>query len=110
MQAVFTIAGRQVALDCVEEERRRLEDLARALEARLDGFASEPDIVRRLILAALSLLDETQTTNAALARARGEIERLTDMLVEARLAAETTLDTGARGCVGALRRVAEGAA
>lgn len=110
MQAVFNVLDHQVALDCAEEDRRRLEDLAHALEARIRRFENEPDGTRRLVLTALALLDEAQATSAALARARGEIERLTDMLIDARLEAQASPDTSVRGGVGALRRVAEGAA
>lgn len=110
MQAVFTILDRTLALECAGEERRRIEDLACALEARLGDFEAEPDATRRLILTALALLDEAQATGAALARARSEIERLTDMLIDARIEARVSPDTGERGRVGALRRVAEGAA
>lgn len=109
MPAVFTILDQAVVLDCAAEERRRVEDLARALELRLAGFAGEPDAMRRLILTALALLDEAQATNAALARARCEIERLTDMVIDARLDARAP-DTAVRGGVSVLRRVAEGAA
>lgn len=109
MQAVFDVQDTRVSLECADEDRRRLEDLARALDARIKGFANEPDGTRRLILTALALLDEAQTTSAALARARCEIERLTDMLIDARLEAQAS-DTSVRGRVGALRRVAEGAA
>jgi cell division protein ZapA len=109
MQAVLNVLDSAVTLDCDEGERRRLEDLARALEARLQGFANEPDAQRRLILTALALLDEAQTTSAALARARCEIERLTDLVIDARMEAQSP-DTSVRGGVGALRRVAEGAA
>jgi hypothetical protein len=38
-----------------------------------------------LTLAALALLDEAQSANAALARARCEIERLNDMVAGAQL-------------------------
>jgi cell division protein ZapA len=110
MQAVVTILEHRVALECVQEERRRLEDLARCLELRIGGFAGEPDAMRRLILTALSLLDEAQATSAALARARCEIERLTDMVIDARLDAQAAPDTAVHGRLGALRRVAEGAA
>lgn len=110
MQAVFNVLDTPVSLECAEEERRRLEDLARALEHRIKGFASEPDGTRRLILTALALLDEAQTTSAALVRARCEIERLTDMVIDAKLEAQGATDTNVRGSVGALRRVAEGAA
>jgi cell division protein ZapA len=110
MQAVFNVLDCRVALECAEEDRRRLEDLARDLELRIKGFASEPDGTRRLILTALALLDEAQATSAALARARCEIERLTDMVIDARLEAQASPDTSVRGSVGALRRVAEGAA
>jgi len=110
MQALLTIRGRDYAIDCTEQEERRLQDLARLLEARLQGFGGEADTRRSLVLIALALLDEAQTTSAALARARCEIERLTDMLVEAKLEAQSAADTGVRGSVGALRRVAEGAA
>ena len=104
--AVLTILGRDYAIDCTAQEERRLQDLARLLDARLQGFGADADARRSL----LALLDENQTTNAALARARDEIERLTDMLIDARLEAQSKPDTAVRGGVGALRRVAEGAA
>ncbi len=107
----ITILGHDIDLACQPHEERRLEDLSRALDARLAGFTGEPDALRRLALTALSLMDEAQATNAALARARCEIERLTDMVVEAKIeAAAAAPDTPERGRVGALRRVAEGAA
>jgi cell division protein ZapA (FtsZ GTPase activity inhibitor) len=111
MQATLTILGRDYLIDCTEQEERRLQDLAKALEARLQAFGADADARRSLILTALALMDEAQTTNAALARAHCEIERLTDMVVEARLeAAQPAAATPERGRVGALRRVAEGAA
>lgn len=106
----ITILGQSVELDCQPHEEKRLEDLARALEARAAGVKGENDDVRRLILTALALMDEAQASSAALVRARGEIERLTDMLIEARLEAGAEPDSADRGRVGALRRVAEGAA
>lgn len=110
MQATLNILNREFTISCTEAEQRRLEDLAAALEARL-GQCSEPDATRRLVFTALALLDETQAAHAALARARCEIERLTDMVVDAQLEAEgVSTDTADRGRVGALRRVAEGAA
>jgi cell division protein ZapA (FtsZ GTPase activity inhibitor) len=107
-----TILGADYAIDCADCDRRRLEDLAQALEARLQGFSGEASAMRRLVLVALGLIDETQATGAALARARCEIERLTDMLVEAKLEAEAASppDEGlTRGRIGALR-VAQGRA
>ena len=95
-----------IRLDCAAHEQRRLEDLAAALNVRLAGFSGDADAVRRLAVTALALLDETQATNAALVRARGEIERLTDMIVEARAA---SADDEERGRVASLR-VAQGAA
>ena len=86
MQVRLRILGRDVDLECGQAEERRLVDLAAALEARLSRLGDVDD-VRRLVRASLALMDEAQTTAAALARARMEIERLTDMLVEARLAA-----------------------
>jgi cell division protein ZapA (FtsZ GTPase activity inhibitor) len=107
----ITILGHEIELACQPQEERRLEDLSHALNARLSGFSGEPDAIRRLALTALALMDETQAANAAFARARAEIERLTDMVVEAKLEAERGApDTPERGRVGALRRVAEGAA
>ena len=44
-----------------------------------------------------------QATSAALVRARTEIERLTDMVVEAKLEAAAAPDTSDRGRVQALR-------
>ncbi len=110
MQTVLTILGRDYVLDCSEPEERRLQDLAHALDMRLQNFGGEADTRRSLVLIALALLDEAQATNAALARARCEIERLTDLLIDARLDAQASIDTSVRGGVGALRRVAEGAA
>lgn len=109
MQANVTILGREFAIACAEGDSRRLEDLARALEARLAHFLGDDDAMRRLVLAALSLLDETQATSAALMRARNEIERLSDMLVEARLEAAAAGEADDRGRVEALR-AAQGAA
>ena len=110
MQATLTVLDRDLDLECAEHERKRLEDLARALNERLSGFSGEADAMRRLVLTALALMDEAQTTCAALARARTEIERLTDMVVEARLeAAGQPPDTSERGRVASLR-VAHGAA
>jgi cell division protein ZapA (FtsZ GTPase activity inhibitor) len=113
MQATITILGQDYAIECAECDQRRIEDLARALEERLDGFKGEASAKRRLVLAALGLLDEVQATSAALARARIEVERLTDMLVEAKLEVEAPPpgkpDAPARRDVGALR-VAQGRA
>jgi cell division protein ZapA (FtsZ GTPase activity inhibitor) len=105
------ILDQDISIDCAPHEERRLEDLARALDARLRSFPADADAARRLALAALALMDEAQATSAALARARCEIERLTDLVVEAKLEAASAApaDTGERGRVGALR-VAEGAA
>jgi bifunctional non-homologous end joining protein LigD len=63
----------------------------------------QTDAMRRLALTALALLDETETKNAALDRARREIERLTDMVVEARLAAPPAHVDDERGQVISLR-------
>lgn len=111
MQTTVTIMGAEYAIECADCDQRRLEDLARALEARLQGFGGDASAMRRLVLTALGLIDEAQATSAALVRARCEIERLTDMLVEARLEAATPEppDTPDRGRVGALR-VAQGRA
>lgn len=89
MRVSLTILDRDIAIDCAEHEARRLEDLAQALTARLDGFSGDADAMRRLALAALALMDETQTTGAALARARAEIDRLTDLVVDAKLTEQT---------------------
>ncbi len=106
----LNVLDRDLDLDCAEHECKRLEDLAKALNERLAGLSGEPDAMRRLVLTALALMDEAQTTSAALARARIEIERLTDMVVEARLeAAAQTPDTAERGRVSSLR-VAQGRA
>jgi cell division protein ZapA (FtsZ GTPase activity inhibitor) len=111
MQATVKILGEDYAIECAECDTRRLEDLARALESRLQGFSGDASAMRRLVLTALGLMDEVQTTSAALIRARCEIERLTDMLVEAKLEAQTPEppDTPDRGRVNALR-VAQGRA
>jgi cell division protein ZapA (FtsZ GTPase activity inhibitor) len=103
MRVSLSILDRDIAIDCTEHEARRLEDLADALRVRLAGFSGDPDAMRRLVLAALSLMDEAQAANAALARARAEIERLTDLLVDAKLAEQEAVRTDDRGRVSALR-------
>jgi hypothetical protein len=103
MQALLTILGREFVIECDEAERRRLEDLARALSARLEAFAADADAGQRLALTALSLMDEVQVIGAALVRSRCEVERLTDMLVEAQLEAPGPSVNDQRGRVGALR-------
>jgi cell division protein ZapA (FtsZ GTPase activity inhibitor) len=105
MQTTLTILGREFAIDCSEADARRLEDLARALDARLAGFPEDADEARRLVLTALSLMDEVQAIGAALVRSRCEIERLTDMLVEAKVEAPQAPVNDERGRVGALRDI-----
>lgn len=109
----ITVLNRPFTIDCTAAEERRIEDLAKALDARLKA-CSEPDQLRKVVFTALALMDEVQTTHAALARSHCEIERLTDMVVEAKIEAEAAQaaapDTGDRGRVSSLRRVAEGAA
>ena len=105
MQASFTIMGRAFAIECDEGEQRRLEDLARALNARLESFPADADATQRLTLTALSLMDEVQVIGAALVRSRCEVERLTDMLVEAKLETPGAPANDQRGRVGALRDV-----
>lgn len=104
------LLGAEIPLRCSPQERRRLEDLARALEQRLAGFQGDPQGMQRLALTALALMDEAQAAGAALARARSEIDRLTDLIVEAKLEAPAApaLDPSA-GSVAALRRT-QGAA
>ena len=111
MHTTIKILGADYTIECADCDERRLEDLARALESRLQGFSGDTDAMRRLVLTALGLMDEVQAQSAALVRARSEIERLTDMLVEAKIEAATPEppDTPDRGRVGALR-VAQGRA
>jgi cell division protein ZapA (FtsZ GTPase activity inhibitor) len=104
MRVVLTIMGREFAIECAERDQRRLEDLAHALNARLAGFPDEDDAITRTVLTALSLMDEVQVIGAALVRARCEIERLSDMVVEANLEPPEALVNDERGRVEALRR------
>lgn len=108
MQAVLNVANQQFTIECADCDQRRLEDLAQALNARLARFSGEDDATRRLVLTALALLDQTQATSAALALAREEIERLTDMVVDARMEAQPLAVNDERGRVGVL--VTQGAA
>ena len=104
-EAVLRVLGQDYRLECRAEEQRRLEDLAAALEARLSGLTGDEAAMRRLIMVALSLLDEAQASGAALARARGEIDRLSDILVEHRQKVEAAPGTlEERGRVLALSR------
>lgn len=103
MAAVLTILGREFVIECAERDVRRLEDLACALDARLQSFSGDADEVTRAVFTALSLMDEVQVISAALVRARCEIERLSDMLVEAKLEAPDALVNDERGRVDVLR-------
>ena len=111
MHATVKILDQDYVIECAECDQRRLEDLARALETRLQGFSGDASAMRRLVLTALTLIDEAQATSAALVRARNEIERLTDMVVEAELevAQGAAPDSSDRGRVSSLR-VAQGTA
>ncbi len=102
MQAILRVLNEEIRLECAPHDQRRLEDLAAALNARLSGFFGDADGKRRLALTALSLLDEAQAAGAALARARSEIERLNDIIGEARLEAPASPPIDQRGRVGAL--------
>ena len=105
----LTVLGQAIDLRCAPDEERRLRDLGAALEARLAAYGGDSEGVRRLALTAISLMDEAQAARAALVRARGEVERLTDMVVEARLTAGSEPIDPDRGRVGSLR-VAQGSA
>jgi cell division protein ZapA (FtsZ GTPase activity inhibitor) len=110
MQAKIQILGEVYSIACADCDQRRLEDLASALETRLQGFSGDASALRRLVLTALGLMDEVQAQSAALVRARCEIERLTDLLVEAKLESKAPApDSPDRGRVSALR-VAQGTA
>lgn len=85
MTATVRVLGEDFRVECSAGDQRRLEDLAKALEARIAEMDGETTDVRRLILTALALMDEAQSTGAALVRARGEIERLNDMIAEANM-------------------------
>lgn len=98
MRTVLRILNEEIAIDGAPEDMRRLQDLAAALDARLAGFSGGKDGYRRLALTALGLLDEAQVANAALARARCEIDRLNDIISDA---VPLPLDT--RGRVNVLR-------
>ena len=104
-EALLHVAGRDFRLECAAAEQRRLEDLAAALEQRLQGSCGDEAAMRQLVFVSLSLLDEAQASGAALARAWTEIERLTDLVLEARQRADRAPGTlGApRGIVTALR-------
>ncbi|MBC7769807.1 MAG: cell division protein ZapA [Phycisphaerales bacterium] len=109
MQVIVNILNRDFTIECREGDCRRLEDLAQTLNARLAHFSGDEDATRRLVLTALSLIDENQAASAALVRARYEIERLSDMLVEAQLESASPSVIDDRGRIDALR-VAQGAA
>ena len=64
MQVTLTILGRDYAIDCNASDQRRLEDLAHALDSRLAGFSADADAQQRLVLTALSLMDEVQVIGA----------------------------------------------
>ena len=85
MKLTVRILNQDFEIDCAPQEQRRLEDLAKALDARLAGFSGDAEGVRQLVVTSLALLDEVQANRAALVRAHGEIERLNDMVAEARL-------------------------
>jgi len=98
VRTVLRILNEEIAVDGGPAELRRLLDLAATLEERTLGKGEAGRPHQRLILAALALLDEAQTANAALARAHCEIDRLNDIIADA---APLPLDT--RGRVNVLR-------
>ena len=65
MQSTVKILGEDYAIECAECDTRRLEDLAKLLEQRLQGFSGDVSAMRRLVLTALGLIDEAQATSAA---------------------------------------------
>ena len=87
MKLTLRILNQDFEVECAPHEQRRLEDLAKALGARLAGFSGDAKGMRQLVLTSVALLDEVQATTAALVRAHGEIERLNDMVAEAQLEA-----------------------
>ncbi len=104
MNAVsLQIDEQNLSIACNAHDSHRLTDLAALLNTRLAAYPCEMEMSERLALAALSLLDETQTRAAALVRARGEIDRLTDLLLEARVNAAPLAVDEDRGRVAALR-------
>lgn len=82
-EIVIRLGDHEIVLECAPHEQRRLGDLAALLESRLAVYGGEPDMLRRLALTALALMDEAQSAGAALARARVEIDRLNDLACEA---------------------------
>ncbi len=100
---LLKVLDQDIKLNCGAHEQRRLEDLAAALNARLAGFEGDANAMRRLVITALALLDETQVKAAALHRARGEIERLTDLVGDARLGPPAPEKADERGRVVSLR-------
>lgn len=54
MAAVLTILGREFVIECAERDERRLEDLACALNARLESFSGDTDEVTRSLHGALA--------------------------------------------------------
>lgn len=110
-EIVIRIQGEEFAITCAPHEQHRVADLAALLESRLSVFSGEPEAMRRLILTALALLDETQTTGAALIRARAEIDRLNDPPEEPRAEPATPFKTDdTTGRVVSLIRPKQGAA
>lgn len=104
-EVVVHVAGQEVTVACAPHEQRRVADLVALLESRLAVYAGEPEAMRRLVLAALALLDETQAVGAALARAREELDRLNELSGESQIEIDEP-----SGRVASLRRVPEGAA
>jgi cell division protein ZapA len=99
---LLRILNQDIPLTCAPSEQRRLEDLAAALNMRLALYSGDASAMRSLALTALALMDESQAKSAALERARAEIERLTDMVVEARLSAPAAALDDERGRVASL--------
>ena len=99
---LLRILNQDVPLTCAAHEQRRLEDLAVLLNARLAAYEGDASAMRSLALTALALMDENQAKSAALARAMGEVERLSDIVVEARLAAPAAALDDERGRVASL--------
>mgnify|MGYP001000908362 CR=1 FL=1 len=60
MTTTVRILDQDISIACQAGQEQRIKDLAAALETRLVGFSGEG--LRPLVLAALALMDEAQST------------------------------------------------
>ena len=102
------IGGRPYRLACGEGEEAHLEQLARMVEAKIEGFRGsfgEIGVQRIAVMAAISLADELVESERQVAAARQEIQLLRNMEFAQQTTAEGWVATTAESLEAVAKRI-----